>query len=59
MKDVEKEYEVFKDNIYLDKNGNPLEKTWANYFIFRDKDYCGYDCEFNNLDEQIEDFKKI
>ena len=49
------EYELFKNSICLDKEGNPIEKTWANYFLYQDKDYCSETCEFNNLKERRED----
>ena len=43
------EYELFKNSIYLDNEGNPIEKTWANYFSYQDKDYCCETCEFTTL----------
>ncbi len=46
------EHDVFKEHIYLDKEGNVIEKTWGNYFICQDKDYCGSQCEFNQLERK-------
>ncbi len=43
------EYELFKNSIYLDNEGNPIEKTWANYFLYQDKDYCCETCEFTTF----------
>ena len=50
------DYELFKQTILLDDEGKKIEKTWANYFLFRDKDYCNYDCEFNNLEDKPKNF---
>lgn len=50
------EHDVFKEHIYLDKEGNPIEKTWGNYFLYQDKDYCSSYCEFNQLEDKPKDF---
>ena len=50
------EHDLFKGHIYLDKEGNPIEKTWGNYFLYQDKDYCSSNCEFNQLEDKPKDF---
>ena len=43
------EYELFKNIKEFDNEGNPIEKTWANYFDQRNKDYCCETCEFTSF----------
>jgi len=50
------EHDLFKGHICLDKEGNPIEKTWGNYFLYQDKDYCSSYCEFNQLEDKPKDF---
>ena len=49
-----------KTEEYLDNEGNPIEKTWANYFDQRNKDYCCETCEFTSFKlKEREQQKKI